>query len=55
MKEYGMIFKVIDSVDNEFTSYIARRNQQDRARHRRPKVAKPRYDYYPVRIAENGL
>ena len=55
MKAYGIIFKVIDSVDNEYTSYISRRNQEDRARHRRPKVAKPNSAYYPVRISENGL
>ncbi len=53
--QYNIEFKVIASVDNEYTDYISKQTQRARMQYKRYKTVKPNYEYYPVRIAENGL
>jgi len=55
MSKYNIDFKVIASVDNEYTDYISKQTQRARMQYKRYKAVKPNSDYYPVRLSENGL
>ena len=52
---YNIEFKVIASVDNEYTDYISKQTQRARMQYKRYKPVKPNSEYYPVRIADIGL
>ena len=55
MNKYNIEFKVIASVDNEYTDYISKQTQRARMQYKRYKPVKPNSEYYPARVAENGL
>ena len=55
MAKYNIEFKVIASVDNEYTDYISKQTQRARMQYKRYKPVKPNSAYYPARISENGL
>ncbi len=55
MSKYNIEFKIIASVDNEYTDYISKQTQRARMQYKRYKPVKPSHAYYPVRTSENGL